>query len=400
MLIFTKIISWITNPKNRTIILFVIIALLTTLFFYQRSRTQTFKFKFDEQVKETNRVSNNFKASKDSIQTLIDKNGVLIAKTSGYQLTIDEMKNDYDSLFTLFNIEKNKPPKTIIEYKYKLTENISEIPTIASDSLISYSDSTYYGDGNWRIIKTVIPYDIIYRIKLDSVNSYEFSKVLKYAYELRENGIEDAFVVIYRNNKRISYHESLKLDSLIYRVQIYASNIDENESDILKKYNIREEIYKTYENGMYKYMIGNFVPKVNIEPIISLDELYTYAQLNTQLANTDIIIGMKLGTALYKDPKTGKISIQVKTKYPGIVFENITGVEIMNTLKENKKITRQFRQEWGIGFNIGYGGMLVPNDDMWNIKFGPVISIGINYTPRFLQFGPKASGKNTLNKLF
>ncbi len=395
-----SVIHWITDPRNRTVILFIVIALLVGLFFYQRSRTQKFKYKFEEQIKETTRLTNNWEASRDSLIQVMDKEtGILTGEISGFELTVEELKTNYDSLFSLYRIEKNKPPKVIIETKWKLAESISEIPTtVQGDTLITFSDTLHHDNDNWRIIDVKVPYTFIYRLKLDLSNSFAFTKALRYSFDLKEKGINDAFVVIYENNKRVSYSNAKNLDSLIYRIQIYSSDVDFSENKIGEKFNIdKKYIYKSYENGTFKYMTGIFIPKPNNSSIISANELFTYAQLITHPATTRIRMGMSLGTALYKDVETGEIKIQVKTPYPGITFQDIRGAEIMATMKSNKNIARSFRKEWGIGVGLGIGMYPVAENNNFKIKFGPVLSIGINYTPRWLQFGPSQTGKNTIS---
>jgi len=284
MLVFASIIKWITDPRNRTIILFILIALLVGLFFYQRSRTQKFKYELDEQVKETTRITNNWKASQDSLIQMIDKNGILIAEKSGYELTVEELKNKYNNLFSLYKIEKNKPPKTIVEVRWKYRDSIIEVPTyIQGDSLITMSDTARYDEYNWRIINAEIP--------------FRFS-----------------------NSKLI-----------------------------------------------------------------------------TSPAVVDLSMGMSLGTALFKDPKTGEIRIQVKTPFEDITFQDIKGAEIMSSISENKKVARSFRKEFGIGVSLGVGMYPVAENNNFKIKFGPVLQVGVTYTPRWLQFGPSQKGKNTIS---
>jgi len=395
----TNIISWFIDPHNRTLLIFIFIAILVGLFFYQRSRTQKFKYQYQEQVKETNRITNNWKVNHDSLIQMTDINGVLTGNIQGYELTVEELKNGYDSLFTLFTIEKNKPPKVITEIKWKLAESISQIPTnVQGDTLITFSDTLIHDKDNWRIVDVKVPYTFIYRLKPDSSNGFAFTQALRYSFNLKQKGIEDAFIVIYENGKRVTYLEAQNLDSLIYRIQIYSSNIEFSKKQIIDKFKIEGEyIYKSYEDDQFKYMIGSFIPKPNNESIIPLNDLFTYAQLITHPATTQIRMGMSLGTALYKDAETGEIKIEVKTPYPGITFKDIKGAEIMSTLRSNKKIVRSFRKEWGIGFNLGLGIIPVAENSEFKMKFGPILSIGINYTPRWLQFGPNQEGKNTIN---
>lgn len=398
---FTSIIAWVTDPKNRTILLFIFIALLIGLFFYQRSRTQHFRFKYEEQVLETKRVTNNYLASQDTLRQFKGKNGELIGEISGYKLTVEELNGKYSNLFTLYNAEKNKPPKVHIEYVYQIAESIGDIQTyIVGDTLITFSDSIDFENGNWRKIDGKIPYTFVYKIKKDSVNNFALSKALVYAFELQQRGMKDAEVIIYKDNNRITYDESKNADSIFYRVQIYESRLELSESQVAEKFAFdKDYIQKTYEDGVFRYMTGLFVPNKNNEPPIPEKELYTFAKLQTGNANINLKIGMTVATELYEDPETGAISLRVITKYPGVTFNDITGAEIMSTVKSNKKLARQMRQEWGVGANLGIGGMLVPDGDSWKMKFGPVISIGINYTPRWAQFGPRQKGKNSLDNL-
>jgi len=400
MLIFTNILKWIADPKNRTILLFLFIALLIGLFVYQRNRTQKFKFKYEEEVKETNRIKNNWVASEDTLKLILDKNGRLTGEISGYKLTADELATQYDSLFSLYRIERNKPPKVIIEYKYIIKERITNISTQVTDSTVTLYDSIDYGGGNWRVIEATIPYKLIYKIKSDSANAYEFTKALRFAFELRQNGITDAFVVLYENNKRISYIDSKNSDSLIYMVQIYATNTDFSEKEIAEKFNLKDkDIHKTFEDGIYKYLTGMFIPSTNINTVVHTKDIYTYANVISGLATGDIRLGMKLGSALIEDPKTGEIKIQVTSDYPDITFKDIKGAEIMSTLKNNKKVTKQFRKEFGIGLHLGVGVYPAAVNNTFQMKVSPVLSIGINYTPRFLQFGASQTGNNSINDL-
>jgi hypothetical protein len=394
-------ITFLLDSKNWNIILFVLIMGLVGLFLYQKSRTQNFKYKYEEQIKETNRFKDNLDVSKDSLKIIKDKNGNLIGEISGYKLTIDELNGDYNELFTLYEFEKNKPPKFITETNYIINENISEIPTfIEGDSLIKFTDSINYGDGNWRIVKSEIPYKILYRIKKDSVNNYALNKALNYSFYLQQRGLDNAKVVIYNGNKRINYNDINKSDSLNFRIQFYEDINNISIDEISQKFSLdKDYIYKSFEDNKFKYMTGFFVPKKNLEPLISVNDIDIFSSLKTLNSKTNLEISMNLMTSLYKDEETGKIKIQVKTKYPGITFTDLKGAEIISTIKDNKDITNQFKKEWSLGIHFGYGAMLLPVNNNWEIKRGPNISIGINYNPKWLQFGTSNIGKNTLNEL-
>ena len=302
MLAFTNILNWIT--KNTTLLLFILISILVALFFYQRNRTQKFKYQYKEEVKETNRIINNWDASLDTLKQIRNKNGVLSGEISGYQITLDEYKDKYDSVFSLYDYEKKKPPKVIIQWKWKIVD-LTEIPTVnQGDTLITFSDSLAFDEAgeNWRKISVQIPYTQIYKIKPDSSNSFTFGKALRYAYTLREEiGIKDAFVVIYENNKRVSYTKAKNIDSLIYRIQIFASDKDIPKEQIADNFKLdTKDISKLYEDGKYKYMVGMFIPSPLDNKIIPIEELYTYSKLITQPATTKISMGMSVGTSVSK----------------------------------------------------------------------------------------------------
>lgn len=82
---------------------------------------------------------------------------------------------------------------------------------------------------------------------------------------------------------------------------------------------------------------------------------------------------------LYKDKK-GYTYMQLKTDYPGIMFNSGTAILVSDSKTEKKK-NKQFGL--GIGIQAGYGTMY--NN---SFKLSPYIGIGIGlqWNPRFLQF--------------
>jgi hypothetical protein len=97
-----------------------------------------------------------------------------------------------------------------------------------------------------------------------------------------------------------------------------------------------------------------------------------------------------LQTVLTRDKKTGKIEIQVSTDYPGVTFSQIQGAVIQDD-KENKKVLKQARKEWGASVQVGFGAMLdmsqVNRNGVVRLGWGPYVGFGIHYSPKWAQWG-------------
>ena len=104
-------------------------------------------------------------------------------------------------------------------------------------------------------------------------------------------------------------------------------------------------------------------------------------KLITNHGNFNIEMGMGLSLGLFKDDETKKISIMVDTDYPGVNFTKLEGASILDN-PENKPAIRQLRKNWSLGVNIGYG--ITTNGS--NIFASPYLGLGINYSPKFLQW--------------
>jgi hypothetical protein len=267
-------------------------------------------------------------------------------------------------------------------------------PTIVTDSSIIYKDSISYGkEGNYTKIEGKIPYTISQHVKKGKTIQYGYNNAVLYCYNLQTRGLKEAEVVAFTNklnekNKIIPISEAFKDTNSFFRILLRQSSIDVKDEIAYMSGIDKEFIDDKPENGIHKYYTGIFVPKQNIEPFVELKELLIYPKLWTGLNSLNIKETATLLTSIYKDKETGKILIQVKSDNPNITFSSIRGAEI---LSEDKTVSRGVRKEFGIGVNLGIGGMLTPNGDAWAIKFGPVISVGLNWTPRWLQFGPSSS---------
>lgn len=376
--------------KYGVVAIFVIIGLVLITMFIMRNNILSLKSKLEEEKKEKDRIENNYFASQDTIKVYKDKNGNLVSQKAAYELKIEELDKDYKKLFKLYVKEKNKEPIVIVEYRTKIDEKITNISTIVSDTSIYFIDSVRYSNGSYRSIEGNIPYKITYHIKKNLVNKFAFEKALYFAYVLEENGVNDPKVVAFKNDRIISNKIALKdieAKNLIYRVKITESKNKLSLKELSDKYKIKEELLNQFfDDGVYTYYAGNIIPSSNIEPMVDANDINIFGNLFVDKANINLKQGISLYTGLVKDTKTNKILIDVKSDYPGLTFDNIVGADIMSD-PISRKVARDFRKEFGIGLNLGYGFFLVPDGNSYVIKRGPEISLGLNWTPKFLQFG-------------
>jgi len=97
-----------------------------------------------------------------------------------------------------------------------------------------------------------------------------------------------------------------------------------------------------------------------------------------------------LQTVLTREKKTGKIEIQVSTDYPGVTFSQIQGAVITDD-RENRKVLKQARKEWGASVQVGFGAMLdvsqVNRNGVVRLGYGPYVGFGIHYSPKWAQWG-------------
>ena len=275
----TKIISWLTDPKNRQLIGIGVIMTLIILLMTTCGRVSVLKGQVNAEKKETQRVKNNWEASLDSVEMLTGKNGNLIGRIDGYVLTLDELNKDYSDIKKEYDVEKGKPPIIITNTITQIKDTTIYVSTaIEGDSVITVSDSVNYGFGNLRYLSGRIPYSV---------------------------------------------------DTVLNRIET--------------------------SKGIFE-----------LEQSISLQ------------------------TVLTRDKKTGKIEIQVSTQYPNIKFGQIKGAVIQDN-KENRKVLKQARKEWGASMQVGFGAMLdmseVNQSGIVRLGYGPYVGFGIHYSPKWAQWG-------------
>jgi len=167
--IFKSIGKFITNPKNTRMLLFAAIVIFALLFLRQCNRTMHFKSQIELNQHEAERILNNYDAAKEEIaQGKLDKD-TWRAEKSGYELTLEELENEYADLLGDFEVEKNKPPKVIIKTEYVINEVVNNVPVFVEvddfgNTAMVFSDSTYHDSTmtNYRLLSGKIPYKIIF----------------------------------------------------------------------------------------------------------------------------------------------------------------------------------------------------------------------------------------------
>lgn len=99
---------------------------------------------------------------------------MLTASIRGYELTVEELEGKYADLFAVMKDWKGKPPITVVEKHFYVTEHIKsvDISSTPVDSLgqgmITFADDTVFSVGNSRSVSGSFPYAIRLLDKSDS----------------------------------------------------------------------------------------------------------------------------------------------------------------------------------------------------------------------------------------
>jgi hypothetical protein len=104
--------------------------------------------------------------------------------------------------------------------------------------------------------------------------------------------------------------------------------------------------------------------------------------INPGLVNLSIEQKIDLVTGLYRDPKTDRLFVRASTTFPGISFNDINALDMIDD-PGTRKALRGARKPFGIGINVGYGMVFTSN----GYQAGPTIGVGLQYSPKLLQFG-------------
>lgn len=154
IVIVKNILGILTDPKNTRMFLLGGIVVLFFLLMRQCNETANAKG-------EVTRIQNNLVAANDTIRNYVNENGESVGEIRGLTLTLEELK---DSL----EVERMKPPITIVKYKTIIEEKIVEVPVVSTDTLITQGDNqfnsvlSFTSDSTWerssRSLGVSVPY--------------------------------------------------------------------------------------------------------------------------------------------------------------------------------------------------------------------------------------------------
>jgi|688.fasta_scaffold01148_20 hypothetical protein len=95
-------------------------------------------------------------------------------------------------------------------------------------------------------------------------------------------------------------------------------------------------------------------------------------------ATIDLKQNIWLTASILRDKKTKEVFVNLSTDYPGTTFNEAKGIVIDPKSPGLLDIQYKSRKTMGIGLHLGYG--------IGTSGFSPYVGIGINYTPKFLQW--------------
>lgn len=209
---------------------------------------------------------------------------------------------------------------------------------------------------------------------------------LKLTVEELKNGYSDllvGFEKFRKQNPKVIERFTVTNNETIREVPVYArmDSLGKGEFDFTDTVNYPDGNFRKL-TGKINYKNNYFNKKDSTET--NLNKLGVFNNVQAGLGNFKLEQKIKLKVGLFEDPKTKKVTIAATTSYPGLVFSQLEGADIMSDAI-SRQAAKQLRKTWGIGFNISYGATV----DLKTSKFvlGPQIGIGIHYTPKFLQWG-------------
>lgn len=177
--------------------------------------------------------------------------------------------------------------------------------------------------------------------------------------------------------------KKLKPKTVIQYVTVYKEIIKEIPSTVQKDPDGKESIVFIHNPvlvGKNKLKIEGKVPyELSVQQDNNDPSKYT-AGINPGNVSLNIEQNIDIITGIYQDPKTKRIMTRIKTEFPGLSFSEMNSFDITDT-DETKSLIRSGRKPFGLGFSLAYGFFNGTGKPTW------FVGAGINYNPKFLQFG-------------
>ncbi len=85
-----------------------------------------------------------------------------------------------------------------------------------------------------------------------------------------------------------------------------------------------------------------------------------------------------LTASILRDKKTKEVFVNLSTDYPGTRFNSTQGIMIDQTSLGFKDLQLQNRKSLGLGLQLGVG--------LTSVGVSPYVGVGLNYSPKFLQW--------------
>jgi uncharacterized protein YxeA len=223
----------------------------------------------------TNRIQNNYEAAQDSLKQFKIDSTTTRAEIRGYELKLSELSSEYKELLGKFNIEKNKPPRTLIDIQYVKVDSLVKVPVYISslDSMnsgkLSFFDSTRYDAYNYRYFNGAIPFSIDTTTKPNTIKPSTGSFIFSQGMNLKVGLFQD------KKNQKVYIKVDTDHPNITFTSLKGASILDDSEnSSIITQFRKRFSLglslgyglmynsnTNTFINGPYFGIGVNYQPK-------------------------------------------------------------------------------------------------------------------------------------------